>query len=167
MITQSDCLRAPLALLRALGSKEYIMLACNKCQNKLTEQKSCVFCDDFKTKYLSVVSEAPTVSAKTVLLKALNAIATDMGKLEEQLNYSEAYDPALSSELQKTAKSMTMISDSIRKLEDSGEEERDLTFSENLMVFEEYLGEQPVMLQKQAMAKLTSRFGNGSALKAS
>lgn len=143
------------------------ILACSKCQNKLTEQKSCVFCDDFKTKYLSVVSEAPSVSAKVVLLKALNAIATDMGKLEEQLNYSEIYDPALSSELQKTAKSMTMISDSIRKLDDAGEEERELTFSENLMVFTEYLGEQPPMLQKQAMGKLVERFGNGVNLKAS
>ena len=143
------------------------MLACSKCQNKLTEQKSCVFCDDFKTKYLSVVSEAPSVSAKVVLLKALNAIASDMAKLEFELHQEKRYDPALSSELQKTAKSMTMISDSIRKLEDSGEEERDLTFSENLMVFTEYLGEQPPMLQKQAMGKLVERFGNGSALKAS
>lgn len=143
------------------------MFVCSKCQNKLNEQKSCVFCEDFKKNYLTVKSDAPSVSAKTVLLKALNAVASDMAKLESLLNESRKYDPVLSSELQKAAKSLTMITDSIRKLEDDEVEGRELTFSENIMVFEEYLGEQPPMLQKQAMSKLVERFGNGANLKAS
>lgn len=144
------------------------MLACSKCQNKLTEQKACVFCDDFKKNYLTIREDAPSVSARAVLLKTLNAIGNDIAKLETELNHSKKYDAVLSRELQVAAKSLTMISDSIRKLDDSKEgEERDLTFAENLMVFEEYLGEQPPMLQKQAMGKLVKRFGNGAELKAS
>ena len=144
------------------------MLACSKCQNKITEQKSCVFCDDFKKNYLSIKEDAPAVSARAVLLRTLNAIGNDIAKLEMDLNASKSYDAVLSRELQVAAKSLTMISDSIRKLDDSKDgEERDLTFSENVMVFEEYLGEQPPMLQKQAMTRLVQRFGNGAALKAS
>lgn len=143
------------------------MFVCSKCQNKLNEQKSCVFCDDFKKNYLTVKSDAPAVSAKNVLLRTLNAVASDMAKLESLLNSSPKYDPVLSSELQKAAKTMTMISDSIRKLDEEESEGRELTFSENVMIFEEYLGEQPPMLQKQAMAKLVQRFGNGANLKVS
>lgn len=143
-------------------------MICSKCQNKLTEQKSCVFCDDFKRNYLSIKEDAPSVSARAVLLRTLNAVGNDIGKLETELNQNKTYDAVMSRELQVAAKSLTMITDSIRKLDDSKEgEERDLTFSENVMVFEEYLGEQPPMLQKQAMEKLVRRFGNGASLKAS
>lgn len=134
------------------------MLVCTKCRNGLTESRGCVFCEDFKRNFITIVDDGVKLKATDIGNRGLKVITAELAKLENNLNESEEYNPILNRELQIVLKSLTMLMDSVRKLTDSEDKNGETTFDEQKAIFIEWLGDLPVMLRKSVLSVINSTF---------
>lgn len=133
-------------------------LTCNKCNNKLTDTKGCVFCEDFKREHISIEEEAIELKAADIGHKMLNLAAKDLARLETVHATAKGYDPGVSSEIQRAAKTITSLIDSLRKLKEEGAAEESKSFSEEKAIFIEWLNDKPVMLRRDVLRSVYVTF---------
>jgi len=144
-----------------------LMYTCSKCLKALNEDAGCVFCLDFKQKYMTYKDEFLEVKAVKVGNRALKLASRDLEKLQRVADTTPEHDPNLSREIAVVIKNITTLMDSIRKLEkEQGAGEESLTFAEKKVLIKDFVGSLPPMLRKDMMRELLEAYGNGVDLKA-
>lgn len=132
-------------------------LSCNKCLNLLTDAKCCVFCEDFKRNYIGISEESLGMRADEIGHRMLNLAAKDLARLETSHAMAKDYDAGMASEIQRAAKTITSLIDSLRKLkEEGGAESR--SFAEEKALFIEWLDTTPVMLRREVLRSIAVTF---------
>lgn len=134
------------------------MYKCSKCTRRLNEDKGCVFCEDFKSKYLTIEDDNLDIKATKVGNRALKAVSGDLAKLQTELDADPKYNAVLSREVQIVVKNLTMLMESIRKIEKQGDDEKEASFSEQVLIFEDWLSDLPIMLRNEVLRKLEAKY---------
>lgn len=134
------------------GTLEFL---CIKCRNKLTAVEGCVFCDDFKKKYLTIEGDAPQLKVSTVGQTALDIIMRELKKLGKLCMESDEFNPELNKQLSIMTKSVTLLMDGVRKVKDSEKENEEVTYSEQVELMIEWLNDLPFNLKTAAVEKIT------------
>lgn len=139
-----------------------VVLLCSKCRTKLQAEDGCIFCEDFKNKYLAIEGDNEEEALKLTGIGAstIKMLSRHLVQLEELSMQENVYNPSHAAETVKLSKAVASTMEAVRKLRESEHaDDEEVTYTEQLNIFVEWLQELPTMLRKQALKKVAEQCG--------
>lgn len=136
---------------------QLIQYTCRACGTRLSDERSCEACEAFKARYLSVET-IESEDEPDLLATADEAVSMLRGigrRLAAELREKPKYDANLARAAQVLAKATACLLDSVRKLQESGEDVlASLSVTERTSLIVEWLAELPPTVRANALKKI-------------